>query len=110
MLVFWLCFGMTVHYVQVRCTIFTILNYFHYFGLFWYVASILYFHIENFEIPQLGTEHYEYHGGAAVTLFFVVSGFIMTVAYLDKVDAEPSFDYFFLLRRLARLVPVHWFR
>jgi peptidoglycan/LPS O-acetylase OafA/YrhL len=56
-----------------------------------------------------GTFGYEYHGGAAVTLFFVVSGYIMTVAYLDRVNDGGGWDLLFVLRRLARLIPVHYF-
>merc|ERR1719163_1830047 len=32
----------------------------------------------------------------------------MTIAYHDKVDEDPGFDYKFVLRRLARLLPVHY--
>merc|ERR1719191_1755551 len=60
--------------------------------------------------------HHEYDKGlrvtggfdpidVAVTLFFVISGFIMTVAYLDRVTEDNDFDLFFMLRRLARLIP-----
>ena len=31
----------------------------------------------------------------------------MTVAYLDRVTEGNDFDLFFMLRRLARLIPVH---
>merc|ERR1712216_946712 len=50
--------------------------------------------------PMLnGSLLYEYHGGAAVTLFFVVSGFIMTIAYRARVGGGQGFDFQFLLRR-----------
>ena len=37
-----------------------------------------------------GTSWYEYHGGAAVTLFFVVSGFIMTVPRVRNNTILPA--------------------
>jgi len=50
---------------------------------------------------------FDLQGGSAVTLFFIVSGFIMTVAYLPKCDT-PNFDRTFLIRRAARIFPLYW--
>mmetsp|Transcript_19445 Transcript_19445/g.43159 ORF Transcript_19445/g.43159 Transcript_19445/m.43159 type:complete len:458 (+) Transcript_19445:88-1461(+) len=50
---------------------------------------------------------FDLQGGSAVTLFFIVSGFIMTVAYLPKCDT-PNFDRTFLVRRAARIFPLYW--
>src|SRR6516162_6973791 len=48
-------------------------------------------------------------GGLGVTVFFVLSGFIMTHVYRSKFRANLSFSSWgdFLQNRVARLYPVH---
>lgn len=53
------------------------------------------------------TKGLDFQGGFAVTLFVFISGFIMTVAYVDRCG-DSGFDCKFLARRAARLFPVHW--
>lgn len=53
----------------------------------------------------------EFSGGVAVQIFFVMSGFVMAVAYNDKLrDAPASWrvSLSFLLRRATRIGPVYW--
>lgn len=49
-----------------------------------------------------------WNGDAAVVLFFVLSGFVLTLPYVapaqKKVDPAP-----FILRRITRLYPAYWF-
>mmetsp|Transcript_12789 Transcript_12789/g.16803 ORF Transcript_12789/g.16803 Transcript_12789/m.16803 type:complete len:454 (-) Transcript_12789:302-1663(-) len=53
-------------------------------------------------------EGFDLQGGTGVTVFFVVSGFVMTIAYLDKCD-QPGFSRYFFIRRAGRIYPLHWF-
>jgi exopolysaccharide production protein ExoZ len=46
-------------------------------------------------------------GAAGVDLFFVISGFVMVVASADLFGQRGAPPYF-LLRRLARIVPLYW--
>lgn len=49
-----------------------------------------------------------WNGDAAVALFFVLSGFVLTLPYVapanKKIDPAP-----FILRRITRLYPAYWF-
>lgn len=47
-------------------------------------------------------------GQFGVDLFFVVSGFIMTHISYVRLN-EPTYAQDFLIRRIARVVPVYWF-
>jgi exopolysaccharide production protein ExoZ len=64
----------------------------------------------------LGTVHRESQGisptinlswGAGVDLFFVISGFIMVYSS-ERLFRQPKASLIFLLRRLARIVPLYW--
>ena len=46
------------------------------------------------------------NGGAGVDIFFVISGFVMTVSSIGKESAHPARN--FLERRLIRIVPLYW--
>ncbi|SRR6266571_871351 len=46
-------------------------------------------------------------GAAGVDLFFVISGFVM-VHSSEKFFGQPGGSVQFLLRRLARIVPLYW--
>jgi len=49
-----------------------------------------------------------YHGSIGVDLFFVISGFIITLVALDK-DLQPKLSAkLFLLKRAARIIPLMW--
>jgi len=52
------------------------------------------------------TQPLDMQGGFAVTVFLFVSGFTMAVAYAGRAG-EAGFDQEFLVRRAARLYPVH---
>lgn len=45
-------------------------------------------------------------GGAGVDIFFVISGFIMTISQSDAIGPRPA--RVFLLRRLLRIAPLYW--
>lgn len=47
-------------------------------------------------------------GRAGVDLFFVISGFVMVYVSADHF-AQPNVAWRFILRRIARVVPVYWF-
>lgn len=57
-------------------------------------------HIRHFELPR--------HGTVAVEFFFVLSGFVLTSAYGDRLGDGAS-RLRFLIRRLGRLYPLHLF-
>ena len=47
-------------------------------------------------------------GSMAVTFFFVLGGFAMTLGYKDKIESE-GFDYKqYLTRRCIKFYPLHW--
>ena len=47
-------------------------------------------------------------GSMAVTFFFVLGGFVLTLGYKDKV-LQPDFSYKqFILRRCIKFYPLHW--
>ena len=46
------------------------------------------------------------NGAAGVDIFFVISGFVMTVSSVGKQSAHPGKD--FLERRLIRIAPLYW--
>lgn len=48
------------------------------------------------------------HSDLFVDFFFVLSGFVMTYAYQDKIAGGLSFKRFFILR-IGRLYPLHFF-
>jgi len=50
---------------------------------------------------------YFYPLGAAVDLFFVISGFVISWVYCDRIDSSRSY-LDFIRRRIARLGPLHW--
>lgn len=51
---------------------------------------------------------YPHGGGFAVSFFFVLSGFSLTLGYRDRV-LQPGFNYFsYITKRLIRFYPLHW--
>lgn len=48
-----------------------------------------------------------YSGGAAITAFFIVSGFIMSYQSRGSFARRRAAEYF-LVRRVARIVPLYW--
>lgn len=52
--------------------------------------------------------HFRHFGSSGVDIFFVISGFIMTVVSQQKYG-QPSASMHFFKRRLIRIVPLYWF-
>lgn len=51
---------------------------------------------------------YSHGGGFAVSFFFVLSGFSLTIGYHDRV-IQPGFNYFnYITKRLVKFYPLHW--
>ena len=74
------------------------------------VMGVILFHIQHYYsnklqmpgfLPQFDV------GSAGVDLFFVISGFIMVYAF-ERLFGQPGGTRIFLLRRLARIVPMYW--
>src|ERR1044072_2824720 len=74
------------------------------------VMGVILFHIQHYYsnklllpgfLPQFDV------GSAGVDLFFVISGFIMVYAF-ERMFGRPGGTRIFLLRRLARIVPMYW--
>jgi peptidoglycan/LPS O-acetylase OafA/YrhL len=55
-----------------------------------------------------GFFHLKHFGGAGVDIFFVISGFIMTVVSKNHFGSDGASIEFFK-RRLVRIVPIYWF-
>ena len=55
-------------------------------------------------LPEFFTNLLKF-GAVGVTLFFVLSGFVLTVSYGQKTEL----DYHFYVRRFARIYPVYLF-
>ena len=87
----------------------------------WLAAlAVLFWHYQNFLMPHAGQSGlddssiqpfyswfallYDY-GGSAVQLFWVISGFVMAAAYLDRTKGLTARS--FLVNRFARLYPLH---
>ena len=51
----------------------------------------------------------DFQGGIAVSIFFLITGFVMQVAYCDKVEASDFRYWDFIKRRYFRMLPLHWF-
>ena len=51
----------------------------------------------------------DFQGGVAVSIFFLITGFVMYIAYHEKVEKQ-GFKYWeFIKRRYIRVLPLHWF-
>jgi len=58
-------------------------------------------HVPAGAMPLLG------HGDLAVDLFFILSGFVIYLSYAERLTGSRSGIADFLLRRLARIYPLH---
>jgi peptidoglycan/LPS O-acetylase OafA/YrhL len=47
-------------------------------------------------------------GHAGVTIFFVLSGFLITLRYLPDIQARQFSTYNYFLKRAARILPLYW--
>jgi len=47
-------------------------------------------------------------GHAGVTIFFVLSGFLMTLRYFPAIAARQFSPYEYFLKRAARILPLYW--
>jgi exopolysaccharide production protein ExoZ len=82
-----------------------------------YVAAMLVaaLHITqaiSIHITGQGPSHYWAAGTAGVDIFFVISGFVMTVSTRGLPDRGPArlgAAWTFMKRRILRIVPVYWF-
>lgn len=66
----------------------------------------------SIHITGQGAEHYWGPGTAGVDIFFVISGFVMTIttgAPPDGAAARRQAGWIFFKRRLLRIVPLYWF-
>lgn len=66
----------------------------------------------SIHITGQGADHYWGPGTAGVDIFFVISGFVMTIttrAPPDGAAARRQAGWVFFKRRLLRIVPLYWF-
>lgn len=66
----------------------------------------------SIHITGRGTAHYWGLGGAGVDIFFVISGFVMTITTSGlpgRRGARFGSAWVFFKRRLLRIVPLYWF-
>lgn len=52
--------------------------------------------------------HIFWDGSAAVILFFVLSGFVLTLPYVGKDEREPQY-FTFIIKRIFRIYPAYFF-
>jgi exopolysaccharide production protein ExoZ len=74
-------------------------------------TAVVAFHIRydivnNIAVPGLLPAGFDL-GAAGVDLFFVISGFVMVYSS-EALFAQPNASATFLLRRIARIVPLYW--
>lgn len=68
---------------------------------FIFMVMIFFHHMNNATMFPPG-------GAIAVTFFFVLSGFVMTVGYRDKI-LQPGFSYkTYIIKRMTKFYPLHW--
>jgi exopolysaccharide production protein ExoZ len=66
----------------------------------------------SIHVTGQGAEHYWSPGGVGVDIFFVISGFIMTVSTRRlplQAPARRDAAWVFMKRRILRIVPLYWF-
>ena len=74
------------------------------------VMGVILFHVQHYYTNKLRMPGFLPNfdvGSAGVDLFFVISGFIMVYAF-ERLFGQPGGTRIFLLRRLARIVPMYW--
>ena len=74
------------------------------------VMGVILFHVQHYYTNKLQMPGFLPRfdvGSAGVDLFFVISGFIMVYAF-ERLFGQPGGTRIFLLRRLARIVPMYW--
>lgn len=69
-----------------------------------HVSTISFFSMGK--LDYLG--HFFYEGNTGVTFFYVLSGFIISFSYREKMISGASKAWGFILNRLARIYPVHF--
>lgn len=70
-------------------------------------VAVLIYHFRRLISPEWGETFGFASGYLAVDLFFVLSGFVIALAYDPKLGAGMSFGHFFRLRAI-RLLPMVW--
>src|SRR4051812_14106235 len=68
--------------------------------------SVVLFHLNTFVAINVA-DSYIKKGFLAVDLFFILSGFVMCRVYLEKISNGSFSLADFLIRRIARLYPLH---
>lgn len=59
--------------------------------------------------PQSGPLSWFHVGGIGVDLFFVISGFVISLSAFSRIDKEPhGFRLSFFIQRLSRIAPLHY--
>lgn len=72
------------------------------------IFMIFLHHFFIFYLPSLKIKFFEY-GFSFVTLFFLISGFLLMYQYGKKIDSN-SFSYFkYILKRFIKIFPLHLF-
>lgn len=77
------------------------------------VSVVVYHVIEHFQwqtFPVSGALVWFRNGWMGVDLFFVISGFVISLAAFDMIDRAESgkFRFLFMKRRFARIAPLHY--
>ncbi len=65
------------------------------------MLMIFFHHLDNCTLFPQG-------GYLAVTFFFILSGFSMTIGYRDRVMGTNFSYYQFVVKRLTKFYPIHW--
>jgi peptidoglycan/LPS O-acetylase OafA/YrhL len=78
-----------------------------------FIAALLVFFSHYSGVPYSRTTHIWQslflEGHVGVTIFFVLSGFLITLNYFPAVDDGTFSTYTFFLKRFARILPLYWF-
>ncbi|MDF2522520.1 MAG: hypothetical protein K0R31_161 [Clostridiales bacterium] len=61
-----------------------------------------------FKVVSNSVLHIFWDGAAAVILFFVLSGFVLTLPFVGKVEREPEY-FTFIIKRIFRIYPAYFF-
>ena len=76
----------------------------------WAAAIVVLYHLSRLDIPSFADLPYRLAiaGNLGVQIFFVISGFIITIICLDSENKAKLSPGVFATRRLTRIVPIMW--
>lgn len=76
----------------------------------WAAAIVLIYHLLRLDIPSFVSSPYKLvvAGNLGVQIFFVISGFIITIICLDSRNRAKLSAGSFAVRRMVRIVPIMW--